>query len=279
MRSRRRARRRGDVHVEAGVPRRQSERQAVRQEKPCVVDDDQQPQACRHRHALTSVPSNSFTRNSSRGKAWNSAASDASGVGGAAQRPDAARERLPLAIRAAGTRLASAHAWPLAKMAARLATSRIRLEELSLGGFDLLASFEASYRWLAEALDAPPRLACLAGNHDDVQHLATALPMPKSLEMDGWRIVLLHTGVPGEDGGHLSESELSFLEETLSAVTQPTLIALHHPPVALGSRWLDAIGLSNAGEFWRLVERHQQLNPFKFLYYAGLAGLELHPVR
>lgn len=122
----------------------------------------------------------------------------------------------------------------------------------------------AAYRWLAEALDAPPRLACLAGNHDDVQHLATALPMPKSLEMDGWRIVLLHTGVPGEDGGHLSESELSFLEETLSAVTQPTLIALHHPPVALGSRWLDAIGLSNAGEFWRLVERHHGVRAVLF---------------
>lgn len=27
----------------------------------------------------------------------------------------------------------------------------------------------------------------------------------------------------------------------------------------------------------RLVERHQQLNPFKFVYYAGLADLELAP--
>jgi hypothetical protein len=29
----------------------------------------------------------------------------------------------------------------------------------------------------------------------------------------------------------------------------------------------------------RLAERHQQLNPFKFVYYAGLAGLELPPPR
>jgi glyoxylase-like metal-dependent hydrolase (beta-lactamase superfamily II) len=29
----------------------------------------------------------------------------------------------------------------------------------------------------------------------------------------------------------------------------------------------------------RLAERHQQLNPFKFVYYAGLAGLELPPAR
>lgn len=30
---------------------------------------------------------------------------------------------------------------------------------------------------------------------------------------------------------------------------------------------------------YRLAERHQQLNPFKFVYYAGLAGLELPPAR
>jgi hypothetical protein len=30
---------------------------------------------------------------------------------------------------------------------------------------------------------------------------------------------------------------------------------------------------------YRLVERHQQLNPFKFVYYAGLADLELTPAR
>jgi glyoxylase-like metal-dependent hydrolase (beta-lactamase superfamily II) len=29
----------------------------------------------------------------------------------------------------------------------------------------------------------------------------------------------------------------------------------------------------------RLAERHQQLNPFKFVYYAGLAGLELPPAQ
>jgi hypothetical protein len=28
---------------------------------------------------------------------------------------------------------------------------------------------------------------------------------------------------------------------------------------------------------YRLVERHQQLNPFKFIYYSGLAGLHLTP--
>lgn len=41
----------------------------------------------------------------------------------------------------------------------------------------------------------------------------------------------------------------------------------------------DALAALRRTILLRLVERHQQLNPFKFLYYAGLAGLELHPVR
>ena len=123
---------------------------------------------------------------------------------------------------------------------------------------------ETAYRWLAGTLKpAAARLAALAGNHDDMQHLASVLPAPRFLSLDGWRIVLLHTAVPGEEGGHLAESELAFLDETLS-IGLPTLIALHHPPVALGSRWLDAIGLTNAGDFWRLVERRHGVRAVLF---------------
>jgi len=32
------------------------------------------------------------------------------------------------------------------------------------------------------------------------------------------------------------------------------MVCLHHHPVPMGSHWLDDIGLSNANEFWRLVE-------------------------
>jgi Icc protein len=31
---------------------------------------------------------------------------------------------------------------------------------------------------------------------------------------------------------------------------------LHHHPVEMGSRWLDGIGLANAGEFWRVIDSH-----------------------
>lgn len=47
---------------------------------------------------------------------------------------------------------------------------------------------------------------------------------------------------------------------------------LNHPGSAL-------LATLRQGILYRLTERHQQLNPFKFIYYAGLAGLEVPPVR
>jgi predicted ATPase len=73
---------------------------------------------------------------------------------------------LPLAIRAAGTMLASAHAWPLAKMAARLGGSVALLDELSLCGFDILGSFESSYRWLPAPDQGVFRLLSLLGDRE-----------------------------------------------------------------------------------------------------------------
>lgn len=124
---------------------------------------------------------------------------------------------------------------------------------------------EAAYRWLADILKpAASEIACLAGNHDDPSHLAAVLPMPNQILLDGWHIILLHTPMPEAEGGYLVESELAFLAEVLAAPAMPTLIALHHPPVSLHSRWLDAIGLENAGNFWRIVERHQHVRAVLF---------------
>ena len=140
------------------------------------------------------------------------------------------------------------------------------MAELLLATGDLAQDgSEAAYRWLAGVLNpAAVQLACVAGNHDDPLHLAAALSVPKQLLLDGWRIVLLHTALPEAEGGSLAESELAWLDEALAAPPLPTLIALHHPPVTLGSRWLDAIGLDNAGDFWRRVERSHHVRAVLF---------------
>ncbi|HTV77585.1 MAG TPA: phosphodiesterase [Steroidobacteraceae bacterium] len=102
-------------------------------------------------------------------------------------------------------------------------------------------------------------VCCIPGNHDDAavlsQRLADA-PFVTSgcLDLKGWRLVLLDTSVPGQDGGHLAPAQLQWLEESLAAATTPVLVCLHHHPVPMGSDWLDRIGLDNAGEFFRLID-------------------------
>ncbi|WP_283133363.1 AfsR/SARP family transcriptional regulator [Rhizohabitans arisaemae] len=58
---------------------------------------------------------------------------------------------LPLALRAAGARLAATHGWPLSKLADQLANSRTRLSMLRVGDLDVRASHDSSYQRLGES--------------------------------------------------------------------------------------------------------------------------------
>lgn len=94
-------------------------------------------------------------------------------------------------------------------------------------------------------------LWCIPGNHDDPQIMAQALAdgrfRTETLAfLGGWRLLMLSSWVPGQAGGRLSEQTLAFVEETLArGPVCPTLVAVHHPPVALGSPWMDAMGLAD----------------------------------
>jgi Icc protein len=49
---------------------------------------------------------------------------------------------------------------------------------------------------------------------------------------------------------------LARLDAELGRVAQHAMVCLHHHPIAMGSRWLDTSGLSNAAEFWRVIDAH-----------------------
>lgn len=102
---------------------------------------------------------------------------------------------------------------------------------------------------------------CLPGNHDDPALLRVALDSAPFAccpvrELGIWRIVLLDSVVAGEVGGALAPAELARLEQALLEARGPVLVALHHPPLAARSRWLDPIGLANAAAFWNVIDRH-----------------------
>jgi Icc protein len=130
-------------------------------------------------------------------------------------------------------------------------------------GDDLSADAYRQFRGALAGCGAP--VYCLPGNHDDPALMANLLQgdgfqyCGRALA-GGWGLVLLDTHLPGEASGRLSAVELERLEAELRAMRdRPVLVCLHHPPLPVGSAWLDAVGLENGADFLAVVDRHPQV--------------------
>lgn len=110
----------------------------------------------------------------------------------------------------------------------------------------------------------------LPGNHDSLPIMeerlqAQPLRPEKAFSAGGWRIVLLNSARPGHVEGELAAAELNWLGAQLQDHSQqPTLIVLHHPPLPIGSAWMDAIALQNSADFLALVDRYPQVKVVLF---------------
>ncbi len=123
---------------------------------------------------------------------------------------------------------------------------------------DIAAHGEAAAYELADELcrDLLPRSVMIPGNHDDADLMRRIFPelvpgdtgpVGFSREIGGWRLIGLDTHVAGEVAGKLSREQLVALSKKLSVhAEQPSLIFMHHPPISVGSAWLDRIMLRNA---------------------------------
>jgi Icc protein len=106
----------------------------------------------------------------------------------------------------------------------------------------------------------------LPGNHDDPGRMHTSLRGPHmhgpgAVRLNGWVVLLLNSVVPGDDGGFLGAEELARLEAMLAEdPSAHTLVALHHPPVAVGTPKMDAIGLRNRDELFAVIDRHRHVH-------------------
>ena len=93
-------------------------------------------------------------------------------------------------------------------------------------------------------------VALLPGNHDHAALLRAALGRkawlaPDVLPLAGWGLLLLSSHRPGAVEGWIDPLQLDWLRHQLERADRPLLVALHHPPVAIGSPGLDGIGLSD----------------------------------
>jgi Icc protein len=121
---------------------------------------------------------------------------------------------------------------------------------------------EGAYVRLAAALGAldVPLLA-LPGNHDEPAALAAGAPalaatLPLCRELDGWRLLCLDTRVDGSVQGEVDPAQCDWLARTLAADRRPAAIFMHHPPLPIGSPWMDALGLLAPARFWAALGGH-----------------------
>ena len=109
------------------------------------------------------------------------------------------------------------------------------------------------FRRLLETLGLP--VYCLPGNHDVRALMRDALSTPpfsycESVERGRWLVTLVDSCVTDSAGGAISAEEYQRLDDELAATTASNvMVCLHHPPVPMGSKWLDTVGLQDSDAF------------------------------
>lgn len=102
---------------------------------------------------------------------------------------------------------------------------------------------------------------CIPGNHDEPEAMRRSLDVAPfrycgTHAFGDWQLVMLDSYDQGHVGGRLTAAELERLDADLVNSPAHALVCLHHHPIAMGSRWLDGVGLANAAEFWRVIDAH-----------------------
>ena len=100
---------------------------------------------------------------------------------------------------------------------------------------------------------------CVPGNHDVRELMKDALSEPPfyycdTFELGNWLVIGVDSCLRQQAGGRIDDNELARVRTEISeAGADHVLICLHHPPLPVGSRWLDGVGLENGTEFLRMT--------------------------
>lgn len=100
-----------------------------------------------------------------------------------------------------------------------------------------------------------------SGNHDSreaMQRVANGTgALEKVVRSGAWQFIFLDSLVEGKVYGHLSDAELTLLDDALTERPDlHSLISFHHHPIDIDCTWLDAIGLKNREQLLSVVDKH-----------------------
>ena len=99
------------------------------------------------------------------------------------------------------------------------------------------------------------RVHCVPGNHDIREFMQQVCCVPPFSycayeEIGDWLVVGLDSCATEDAGGYLTSDELDrFSGIVENSAAKHVMVCLHHPPVPMGSTWLDTVGLRNGDEF------------------------------
>jgi Icc protein len=135
--------------------------------------------------------------------------------------------------------------------------------DLALVTGDLIQDDSAAayshFRDLTGSLGLP--VYCLPGNHDIRSMMRQALASHPfhyctAIEARNWLVYPVDSCSTGQAGGRVPADEFARLDAAIEAsAAEHVMIAVHHPPVPLGSQWLDSVGMQNGDEFLRRVSQ------------------------
>lgn len=150
---------------------------------------------------------------------------------------------------------------------------------------DIVNDEPEGYAHFARVLSAFGKpVYCIPGNHDDPARLRSALAAPPfqvggHVDLGAWRIILVDSCVPGKAGGRISKPELQALDAALTDSKRYAMVCVHHHPVAMASRWLDAVGIENADEFFAVLDAHPQVRAISWGHVHQSFDARRHGVR
>ena len=156
----------------------------------------------------------------------------------------------------------------LQRLLDRIEAARIMPSALVFTGDLVDAGEPAAYRKLRAMVEPfAARLGCevlwVTGNHDDRaamrQHLLGELPsgdpLDRAFVVNGLRVVVLDTSVPGHHHGEVTDGQLAWLARELE-VPAPcgTILAMHHPPLPTVADLAVAVELVDQHRLARVLE-------------------------
>ncbi len=112
---------------------------------------------------------------------------------------------------------------------------------------------------LLARLDLP--VYCVPGNHDIPPLMRETLDPERfhycgATEIRNWLLAGADSCIEGTAGGRVAAAELERVAALIAAsAAEHALVWVHHPPLPVGSRWLDELGMENGDEFLRRLAR------------------------